>query len=202
MGQHGFARNTDCTVKVDGSKATCTLGHSEATLAAWPYKFELIYTVEILFGGELVTELNVRNIDEKPFIFTALLHTYLRVQDISTASVHGLSGLSFADKLANGEVFKESREVLEVGSEVDRNYINFPHKAVLKHANGQLTLATSPNFPDLVVWNPWIDKAKALADFGDEEYKEMICLEAGKIITPVTLEPNQSWSASQTLSSS
>ena len=28
-----------------------------------------------------------------------------------------------------------------------------------------------------MVWNPWIDKSKAMADFGDDEYKEMICAE-------------------------
>ena len=29
-----------------------------------------------------------------------------------------------------------------------------------------------------VVWNPWIAKAAAMPDFGDEEYREMICIEA------------------------
>ncbi len=32
-----------------------------------------------------------------------------------------------------------------------------------------------------VVWNPWIAKAKAMADFADEEYLTMICVESGNV---------------------
>lgn len=33
-------------------------------------------------------------------------------------------------------------------------------------------------FEDVVMWNPWSARAGRLKDFGNEEYKEMLCLEA------------------------
>ena len=29
-----------------------------------------------------------------------------------------------------------------------------------------------------VVWNPWVDKAKRMSDFGDDEWPGMLCVEA------------------------
>lgn len=43
-------------------------------------------------------------------------------------------------------------------------------------------------FRDVVVWNPWIAKSKTMEDFAPEEYKEMVCVEAGSVAEPVTLE--------------
>lgn len=37
--------------------------------------------------------------------------------------------------------------------------------------SGAVVEVHKSNFPDAVVWNPWVDKAKSMADFGDEEYK-------------------------------
>lgn len=51
----------------------------------------------------------------------------------------------------------------------------------------------------VVVWNPWIEKAKGMGDFGDEEYKNMICVENGSVADWVKLAGGQTWIAGQTL---
>ena len=38
-----------------------------------------------------------------------------------------------------------------------------------------------------VVWNPWVDKSRDTGDLGDEDYKEMVCVEAAAIDTPVVV---------------
>ena len=41
-----------------------------------------------------------------------------------------------------------------------------------------------------VVWNPWVDKARAMPDFGDDEWPEMVCVETGNVnVHAVTLAP-------------
>lgn len=51
-----------------------------------------------------------------------------------------------------------------------------------------------------VVWNPWDKKAKAMVDFGDDEYKHMLCVEAAAIEKPITLKPGEEWKGRQELS--
>ena len=51
---------------------------------------------------------------------------------------------------------------------------------------------------DVVVWNPWIEKAKGMADFGpDDGYKRMICVEAGSVSAWNTLEAGDTWEGGQ-----
>ena len=51
----------------------------------------------------------------------------------------------------------------------------------------------------IVVWNPWIDKAREIQDFGDDEYPNMVCVEAGHVSAPVILLPGTAFEASQIL---
>ena len=44
-----------------------------------------------------------------------------------------------------------------------------------------------------VVWNPWIAKSQQMSDFGNEEYKQMLCVESGNVAkNKVTLPPGKS----------
>lgn len=61
---------------------------------------------------------------------------------------------------------------------------------------------TRDSLSDIVVWNPWIEKAKGMADFGpDEAYKNMICVEAGSVNGWQTLEAGESWLGGQSIKS-
>lgn len=50
-----------------------------------------------------------------------------------------------------------------------------------------------------MVWNPWSDQAREIADFGDDEYPNMLCVEAGHVSSPVILLPGTAFEASQIL---
>ena len=52
---------------------------------------------------------------------------------------------------------------------------------------------------NVVVWNPWVDKSKKMSDFGDLEYQNMICVEAGAVVEQVVLQPGETWVGKQGL---
>ena len=63
-----------------------------------------------------------------------------------------------------------------------------------------LTLGTSEYIKLFsVVWNPWKEKAAAMSDFGDEEYVNMVCVEAGYVAEQKMLGGGESFQSSQTL---
>ena len=74
------------------------LTDSEYTRKMWPHKFKAVYSVH-LHGENLHTDLRIINEGDKPFTFTAALHSYFEVADIGKARVHGLKGLTYLDKV-------------------------------------------------------------------------------------------------------
>ncbi|KAI3782241.1 hypothetical protein L2E82_12281 [Cichorium intybus] len=210
---HGFARNRVWTIDTDPppfpSNTTnrvfvdLLLKPTEDDLKIWPHSFEYRLRVTLGPGGDLMLTSRIRNTntDGKPFSFTFAYHTYFSVSDISEVRVEGLETLDYLDNMKNRERYTEQGDAITFESEVDRIYLSTPTKiAILDHEKKRTFVIRKDGLPDAVVWNPWDKKAKAMADFGDDEYKHMLCVEAAAIEKPVTLKPGEEWKVRQELS--
>ena len=186
---HGFARRSTWRLgPVDGDRVTFELGPddlAEAHRAAWPHRFALEYAVELHAAG-FSSELRVRNAGAEPFSFQALLHTYYSVPAIAEVRVHGLGGRRYLDKLAAeaGLQPEQAGDGVQIAAETDRIYHSVPAEPITVHGTAgagraAITVTASDGVPDCVVWNPWVDKAARMGDFGDDEWRSMICVEPG-----------------------
>ncbi|GER37907.1 galactose mutarotase-like superfamily protein [Striga asiatica] len=203
--QNGFARNKIWTIEDDPPPlhASDSLGKffvdlllkpAEEDLKCWPHGFEFRLRVSLTSDGNLILISRIRNINGKPFSFSFGYHTHFSVSDISEVRIEGLETLDYLDNLCQKERFTEQGDAITFETEVDRVYLSSPHcVAVLDHERKRTYVMRKEGLPDIVVWNPWEKKSKAMADFGDEEYKQMLCVNAAALEKNITLKPGEEW---------
>ncbi|KAJ6829113.1 putative glucose-6-phosphate 1-epimerase [Iris pallida] len=204
--QHGFARNRFWSIDTDPPPfptnttyktfVDLILKPSEEDNKIWPHSYEFRLRITLSPGGDLMLISRIRNtnLDGKPFSFTFAYHTYFSVSDISEVRVEGLETLDYLDNLEEKELFTEQGDAITFESEVDKIYLSTPTTiAIIDHEKKRTFVLRKEGLRDAVVWNPWDKKAKAMADFGDDEYKHMLCVEAAAIEKPITLRPGEEW---------
>jgi glucose-6-phosphate 1-epimerase len=200
--RHGFARRSVWTAlggeMFEVGRGRFELRESAATLAEWPFAFHC--ELEVLLGGrELEIRLRVENSGERPFSFSAALHTYFTVENLAAACLLGLEGARYLDSAAGERVAVQAESELAFAGEVDRIYPDAPGRLTLREANRSLTIAQR-GFSDTVVWNPGEGKGGDLTDLEPGGWRKFVCVEAALIDPPVTLGPGGDWSGSQLLS--
>jgi len=89
---------------------------------------------------------------------------------------------------------------LTLHGETDRVYLQVTEDVKITDTKKGTILLKRKNFPDCVVWNLWAEKAKAMADMGDDDWIEYICAESGVIGNPISLAPNNTWIGRQEIS--
>jgi len=200
--KHGLARTRAWAVARtalgadDAVSITLRLEDDAQTRVRWPHPFGLQLTVAL--GLALTLELTVKNPDSAPFPFQTALHTYFQVADITRTSLFGLQGTAFEDFLHPGPAV-ETREVITFDRETDRIYVNAPNCVVLEDRGNKRKIAIAKSgMNDIVLWNPWIEKSRRLEDFGDDEYRHMVCVETGRMRAPAMLAPGSQWSGRTT----
>jgi glucose-6-phosphate 1-epimerase len=90
--------------------------------------FLLTYTVILTETGCLTTKLEIHNTQQTDFTCQALLHSYLRVADISTTTVAGLAKRKYTCKLTKSSGV-ENRTFANIDQEVDRVMMATPYPA-------------------------------------------------------------------------
>ncbi|PON44319.1 Glucose-6-phosphate 1-epimerase [Parasponia andersonii] len=203
--QHGFARNKLWVIEenppalpptdsVGKTFVDLLLKPSEDDMKIWPHSFEFRLRVCLGAEGNLTLIPRIRNMNCKPFSFSFAFHTYFSISDINEVRVEGLETLDYLDNLHQRERFTEQETSLTFESEVDRVYVSSANMvAILDHEKKRTFMIRKEGLPDVVVWNPWARKSKVIADFGDDEYKKMLCVDGACVETPITLKPNEEW---------
>jgi D-hexose-6-phosphate mutarotase len=176
--QHGFARERGWElVEVNKQPDGSAIAHFSLPVSAELLSIPLDYHVTV--GKTLTAELVVTNFSANEFTFENCLHTYFTVGDINQVSVVGLQGVEYLDSLEGRIRKQEMSDAIRFTGEVDRLYINTSHAVEILDASLRRKIRVEKEgSASTVVWNPWITKAKAMADFGDEEYQRMVCVES------------------------
>jgi len=177
---HGFARLTEWDVEKSSAlgnnvSITLVLRANEATRKLWAHEFTARYTITL--SDTLELELSVANGEDAPLEFEEALHTYFTVADVRKTRLEGLDGRTYIDK-TDGLAQKVQQGDVTISSETDRVYLDTQRAITIHDAGNKRRIINSKESSDAtVVWNPWIAKAKAMADFGDEEWPGMVCVE-------------------------
>jgi len=184
MPAHGFTRVMDWEVRhtavTPSGEIQLILGlrDNPSTLALWnhPFDLELSFTV----GRELGVDLMIGNTGRESFTCTMALHTYLAVSELSQSLIRGLEGIRYRDALDQFKA-KIEQDPIRIDSEVDRIYEETVGPYTVEDPGWQRRIVIDKTGSrSTVVWNPWIDKACRLKDFGNDEYRKMVCVETLK----------------------
>ena len=179
---HGFARIMPWEVEsLTGSDdrgviAILRLASDDRTRAHWPHDFIARLRIEI--ARQLTLTIEVENTGTTPFQFEEALHTYFAVSDIRNGSVTGLEGAAYLDKVDSLRRKQLGSEPLRIETETDWVFSRSATTCIIDDpALSRRIIVEKSGSQTTVVWNPWIAKAAAMADFGDDEWPRMLCIE-------------------------
>ena len=192
---HGFARLMEWAVEsIDETAggevaATLVLHSSDETRKIWPHDFTLRHIVKV--GTSLDLTLQTENTGGDAARFEQALHTYFRVGDVENIRVFGLEGTVYVSKAEGMARENQGPDPITIRSETDRIYLDTRAACELEDPGlGRKVTVRKTGSDTTVVWNPWIDKSTSMPDFGNDEWRRMLCIETCAVAEhAITLEP-------------
>lgn len=146
------------------------------------FRTELGLTLTIGVGRSLGLTLAVHNAGAAPARFEQALHSYFAVSDVRQVRVHGLEGTPYLDKTEAMARKPGANGPIVISAETDRVYLDTTATVMIEDPdwNRRVAIAKAGS-ASTVVWNPWVAKARAMPDFGDDEWPGMLCVETANV---------------------
>ncbi len=178
---HGFARtelwSVAATERTSDGIAICFALQANQVSRSYGYDhFSLRYTVTV--GRTFQLSLEARNEGDAPLAMEEALHSYFAVGDIRNVSVSGLAETDYIDR-ADGSAPKHQRaDLIQFTGETDQLHLNTTSPVTIHDAAWRRRIVIEKQgSASTVVWNPWQEKAEALADLGGGAWPHMVCVE-------------------------
>lgn len=197
---HGFARTTEWSLiaseaRADGSSSVALELSGDGKLhPAWPHAFR--FHLEVIVGSQLELRFSAENRSATAAPFAFAFHSYFAVPNVTDASVSGLDGMHYIDKLDRGECKLQQGEV-RIAAATDRIYLDVPATQILRHAGGDVTIESDARCA--VVWNAWTNDVN-IADIGQGNHAGYLCVERADVAErAVTLQPGEQYQCWMTL---
>lgn len=192
---HGFVRNQDwqldevSIIDANSTQVVFSLTIDKNDEPLWPYACDLKLTITI--GAELTVKFSITNKSPDALHFTSALHNYFAVSNINNVSISGIEDSQYIDCLDDWKQ-KKQHGPLNITQETDRIYTTDNSTLSIDEAGQSSIELDTKGSHSMVIWNPWIEKSKQLSDYGDVDYKQMVCIETANVLDDaVVLQPNQ-----------
>jgi glucose-6-phosphate 1-epimerase len=201
---HGFVRSKAWTLEAidltdTGVVVTVATESDDHTKTQWPFDFTLL--LRATFGASLHLELVMANTSMAPLTFEEALHTYYAIGDATTVRVAGLDGAHYLDKVDGGRERLQEKDIT-IAAEIDRVYVDTTSAIDIDDPTlGRRIRVDKADSRSTIVWNPWIEKARAMADLHDDDWTRLVCVETANVQPQaVVLGPGEQHAMSLTVS--
>lgn len=176
---HGFARTSTFELvsgseDADAVQLTFRLLSTDEMRKLYPHDFAL--ELEISIGASLELRLKTTNVGDDDMPVGGALHSYLAVSDIEKVHLSGLDGIAYIDTVGAEKIERQKGDI-SINKEVDRIYIDTSDSVTLHDTTRTIQISKSGS-SSTVIWNPWVEKAAALDDMPDDDFRNFVCVEA------------------------
>ena len=184
---HGLARTLDWQLDSASEKSWATelifVPSPEITAQkGWP---DCDVQVRFYIGQELRIDFLVHNRTASTCSYEIALHSYFAVSNVRKVYIDKLrdrnnSNVLYYDKVAQRDCVEKNTS-LRFNGETDRVYETTRECMLWNVGWSQEIIIDKVGSYNTIVWNPWIEKAARMEDFGDDEWMKMVCIETANV---------------------